>query len=500
MRKLALLACGIALLAALAGALLPPAGAQAPSPKLTINQVDATGFPSIQAIVTVLDSSGVPAPGLTPEQFKAFEGTSPLTIDRVQLAQDQGLSLATVIVIDVSGSMAGEPFNSAKAAASRYVDSMGTNDQAAILAFGDDVRTIVRLTGDHEALLQGIDSLQTGGNTALYEAVQTSAFIAGLSPAARRAVILLTDGENLAPASDATNDGSIAAAKGSNVPMFTIGFGDSASVGYLNILAAATGGAYRAATPETIGGVYEDIANLLRNQYVVNLTGSGSPDGKNASLQVVATVDGTPATGVLGYTRGAAPGVAPVPAAQSPVTPAVPASKSNTPATVFAVIVVVVGGAIGAWLLLMWNRRRRQRLEQLKVVEPNLRQAAAQPLDTSYRPLSPLVTTTNGATVAAVAGTGILRQANGSGDVYELGAGPTIIGTSPRASIVLPPSAMVAPEHLRIWLRGDHYVLHHVGGMTRKTYVGGHEADWVTLEPGDEVTVGPYKLIFEHPD
>jgi hypothetical protein len=35
--------------------------------------------------------------------------------------------------------------------------------------------------------------------------------------------------------------------------------------------------------------------------------------------------------------------------------------------------------------------------------------------------------------------------------------------------------------------------------MSRKTYVGGHEADWVVLEPADEITIGRYHFIFEDP-
>jgi pSer/pThr/pTyr-binding forkhead associated (FHA) protein len=55
----------------------------------------------------------------------------------------------------------------------------------------------------------------------------------------------------------------------------------------------------------------------------------------------------------------------------------------------------------------------------------------------------------------------------------------------------------IAPEHARIWLRQERYLLHHVGGLSRKTYVSGQEADWVVLEPGDEVTIGSHRLVFE---
>ena len=84
--------------------------------------------------------------------------------------------------------------------------------------------------------------------------------------------------------------------------------------------------------------------------------------------------------------------------------------------------------------------------------------------------------------------------------MYQLGDGPAIIGTSTRlCNIVFPASDRVSAEHARIWLRDGHYVLHHIGGMSRKTIVAGHEAEWVTLEHGDDVTIGPHKLVFEDP-
>ena len=501
--KLARLVTGIVVLAAAAAMLAAPARAQQPAaPSLAINQVDASKFPELHVVVTALDSRGVPAKGLTAKDFQAFEGNTPLTIDTVQAAQDQGQKLATVIVIDTSGSMAGDPFERARQAATQFVNSMGANDQASLIAFSDKVTPVVPLTGDRQKLTQGIAGLQAVGGTALYEAVQTSAYVAASAKGSRSAVIFLTDGENDTRTSTATADGSMAAAKGSGVPIFTIGFGATPAVAYLQALATDTQGAYRAATASNVSSVYADIATLLRNQYIVNIRGIGKPDGKDGSLQIVANVANSPAASVATYKRGVAPIVA-VPSVAPPVAqtvPKPPAKKSNDAAIVFGGIVVAIGAVIIGYLLFLWNRRRRTRLAQLRVVAPNIRQAAAQPLDPNYR--APLTASAVGGGVAVMeaVGTGHLREKNGTGQVWALGAGPTVIGTSARdCNIVLPPSNQVAAEHARIWLRDGRYVLHHVGGMSRKTFIAGHEAEWVTLESGDELAIGPHKLIFEDP-
>jgi VWFA-related protein len=500
--KLARVFLCIATLAAIGGALeAGPARAQQPSSSLTF-QVDATKFPTLTAVVTVLDAHGVPTTDLTAADFQAFENKTKLKIDSVASAQAQGLQLDTIIVIDTSGSMQGEPFTQATRAAIQFVNSMGPNDRATIAAFSDGPTSFnVPLTSDHQRLTDAITKLEAGGGTALYEAVQTSAFVAAASTAPRRAVIFLTDGENDTQKSSVTADESSAAARTAGVPVFTIGFGTASDKAYLRRIATDTQGQYHDANIDNVANVYRDIATLLRSQYSVTLTANGKADGKDGSLQIIATVDGTPAASIVTYKRGAAAALAAAPtAAAVTAPPKPPEKKSNLAAFVFAGVLVAAGGVAIAWLLLLWARRRRLRRAQLRVVAPNVRQAAAQPLDSAYRAAAFSAAAAAGVAVAAPAGTGRLREKNGTGQVYELGDGPAIIGSSPRAcNIVLPASDRVAGEHARIWLRDGNYVLHHVAGLSRKTLVAGQEADWVTLEPGDEVTVGPHKLIFENP-
>ena len=172
-----------------------------------------------------------------------------------------------------------------------------------------------------------------------------------------------------------------------------------------------------------------------------------------------------------------------------------PASDgSSLPTIIFAAIIILLVLVAAGALILRWLARRRVHIAQLRVIEPNIKLAAAQPLD------GPVRTPGVASRIPAVVGTGVLREKNGSGQVYELGAGPAIIGTSPKvATIVFPASDQIAAEHARIWLRDGHYTLHHVGGMSRKTFVAGQEADWLVLESGDEVVVGPHNLVFEDP-
>jgi hypothetical protein len=95
----------------------------------------------------------------------------------------------------------------------------------------------------------------------------------------------------------------------------------------------------------------------------------------------------------------------------------------------------------------------------------------------------------NGAASATLAAT--------NGQEFTLGRDPATIGSSSEACTIVLAGEGIAPEHARIWYRQGKFLLHHVGGLSRKTYVSGHEADWVVLEAGDEVTIGTHRLVFD---
>ncbi|MBI5289136.1 MAG: VWA domain-containing protein [Chloroflexi bacterium] len=469
-----------------------------PAPSLTINQLDASAYPQLRAIVTVLDGRGVPARGLLPAQFQAFDGNTQLSVTGAVAAMDQDLQLNAVITIDVSGSMEGEPLASAKAAATEFVQSLGPNDRAAIISFSDEVTPVLPLTNDKTALIVAIAGLQAGGGTALYEGVQVSAYLAGTAATqGQRAVaIILSDGENATETSDATGESSLQIAQGSGIPIYPIGFGSLTDVPYLESLAAVTSGQFRAATTGTITDVYAELSDLLRSQYIVTVRDDSPADGSDGTLQIVAFVGPSPAASIATFKRGA-PAPPPVPAAQ-PADPS-PLEEGNGSGNRYALVfggvvaLVALGGAAVAFR--RWQAQRRTVAHQLQVVAPNARLAAAQGVPRRMGAYAPAG---NVATLTVETGTGRLVERGGEGRDLEIGSGPLILGTSPRrCQVVLHDGGSIAPEHARIWLRGGRYVLHHVGGMSRKTLVNGQEADWVALDPGDEIVIGQWRFLFE---
>ncbi|HZP56471.1 MAG TPA: VWA domain-containing protein [Dehalococcoidia bacterium] len=473
---------------------LPATGdAQAPAATLTISQVDASAYPDIVAVATVLDANGVPISVLGPGDFQASDGITTLPITGVERAQDSTLPLSVVITIDVSGSMAGEPLARAKQAATEFVASLGPDDQATIFAFNATVTNIVGFTKDHAALDRAIAALQAGGDTALFEATQTSVYAARIAPASRKAVVMLTDGANDAPDSDATADGSRDTARTAGVPVFTIGFGDQPDAAYLESVSSLTLGQYRAADAGSVASVYAQIAQLLRSQYVIRMRAPGAADGKTGTLRITADVAGIGATATRDYTRGAAPAPGQPPATRGGGTSGSGAQGGKTALYALAGIVALAVVTLLALGASRWWRRMRIRRHQLEVVAPNPAQAARQPIPRNVTALRAPEES------APAAGTGRLieRTATGTGAEYPLGGGPVVIGSGRNCTIPLPAGDDVALEHARIWLRDGRYLLHSTAGIGRKTLVGGRDADWVVLEPGDELQFGRYHFVFQ---
>lgn len=109
------------------------------------------------------------------------------------------LSLSMVIVIDRSGSMAGENIEMAKSAAASAVDLLSARDQIGVLAFDGVPQWIVPLQPctDRAGIVRRIMTLAAGGGTVMYPALeQAYAALAG-STSNIKHVILLSDGHSM---------------------------------------------------------------------------------------------------------------------------------------------------------------------------------------------------------------------------------------------------------------------------------------------------------------
>jgi VWFA-related protein len=256
---------------------------------LVINQISVDRFPEVTVYFTAVDPSGLPITDINKDRLQVLHNGHAVPDLTLDLAESQQDGLAVVIAIDTSGSMKGEPLAQAQAAARQFLDQMQPNDRAAIVSFGQTVQVAQDLTGDRAALDQAIDGLTVNGDTALYDAVFQSLTLAAQNTLGRRAVVVITDGEDTH--SRLSLDDVIDKAHETTTPVSVIGFGE-VKVEPVQRLTTVTGGTLGVAPDAAhISERAGQIAALLRKQYVLRYRAPDSRPPEN-ELELVLNQDG----------------------------------------------------------------------------------------------------------------------------------------------------------------------------------------------------------------
>lgn len=284
---------------------------QPPTLRADIVSVAAGDYPAARAIVNI-DTSGGDIEGLTAANFAASVGGKAAPVLSADLASSQNLPMDVLLLMDSSGSMAGEPIKQAKSAAKGFVEALGPNDRVAVISFADTVKLVQDYTTDRAQTNAAIDGLTAKGNTALYDATAAAAFKAGTSPSSRRAVILLSDGAQAGVKMVTTRDQAIAAATGVGVPFFAIGEGKDIDRAYLTQLGSVSKGRYLEAPKlSDLSGLYASIGQLLQSQFIVTFDASSAADALETSVVITLQAGASSATAQATFKPG--PGFAPPP-------------------------------------------------------------------------------------------------------------------------------------------------------------------------------------------
>jgi Ca-activated chloride channel family protein len=182
---------------------------------------------------------------------------------------------ATVIVVlDVSGSMAGEKIQSASTATAEFLDRLDPDDQVALLTFSDGTSVLSepQRVGDVvESLSQRVSGLIADGNTALFDSVCQATALAETLKAEDLAagtsrlygIVLLSDGEDTV--GQPTENQMFVTCLPSNaeadgIKIFPVAFGEDSDTDLLGRLANVTGGRMYSADPASISNVYISIS------------------------------------------------------------------------------------------------------------------------------------------------------------------------------------------------------------------------------------------------
>jgi Ca-activated chloride channel family protein len=273
---------GGSVLAATLGLARPDAhGQQTPSFK--------SGVDVVRVAAVVRDRKGRFVQDLTAHDFEILDSGQPRAISdfRPDVA---GISIA--MLFDVSGSMEGQLPNAREAATHLLSWLDAERDEAAVFTFDTHLDERVPFTTGLKTLPTSMTDVVPFGETSLHDAIAATARLAGKREGRRRAVVVLTDGNDNASRLSPPEVSAIASEI--DVPVYIFGIAPSidnpsderatnsiersAFAGPLSDLAAWTGGhVFVASTPAQRSASARQIVDELRHQYLIAFESSGRP-------------------------------------------------------------------------------------------------------------------------------------------------------------------------------------------------------------------------------
>ncbi|MFO7960214.1 MAG: VWA domain-containing protein, partial [Nitriliruptoraceae bacterium] len=264
----ALVAAAGLLLLSLLGAAIP---AIAQSDDLNVAVRDSSFEPdgSTDIIVNVTGSARPDV--LEGEAFSVTENGDAISGLQVEpVLESTQVDLAVVLALDVSGSMAGEPLESMKAAATETITTLTEQGVAVgLVTFAVEVEVLSEPTLDTGSLTGLVDALEADGGTALHDAVIEGVAQLADSGAVNTLVVFADGGDN---ESAATLDEAIGVAAEAAVPVTVVAFEtEDFNPDSLRPLADETaGGFFTPAEPVDFSAVLADVAEDVASQYVLS--------------------------------------------------------------------------------------------------------------------------------------------------------------------------------------------------------------------------------------
>ena len=292
-----------------------PAGAQLPASTnlegfgLKIFRVESALYPFVQVYFRTFDQNMMPLVNLNELNIGIMvKGRSYDMAKRqymVQSIRNREEATRTVLVIDCSKTMAGQPFTEALRAMARYIDSKRKQDQVAIIAINDaspGYEVVSMFERDSEALGRRLGDVKCDGNTTrLYDAIAAAIQMCGM---VSQGGTQTSDAEYIVSSSivvfsDGKDEGSSLSREDLNsritslklpVPIYSLAY-TKVEPQYLKNLEALSKNSFGIYYPlgeslDRMQRCVEEIQNILQNDYVVTLRAYLPVDGESHALKV----------------------------------------------------------------------------------------------------------------------------------------------------------------------------------------------------------------------
>jgi Ca-activated chloride channel family protein len=254
--------------------LLVASASSADSPRVPTFSI---GVEVVSLNLVVTDTGGRQVEGLHADDIELLEDGIPQPIS---LFAQEEWPVRLQVLLDASGSME-QTLPTAKRAARRLLRTLRPGDEAEVAQFNRRLSVLQESTGDLDALERAVDRVAADGDTAFYNALYLTlkerARTRDADELSRRAIVVLTDGEDTASMVD--GDQLLDLARRAGVVVYAIGLPSRPVAGqpvnsvptyFLTALARETGGrAYFPRSIQELDALYERIATELRTLYGV---------------------------------------------------------------------------------------------------------------------------------------------------------------------------------------------------------------------------------------
>ena len=266
---------------------------------------------------SVTDRRGRFVPGLTAQDFKVEEDGRRQEIRN--FARENELPLTLALLVDTSPSVR-PVFDEEKTTAQSFLESiLRQKDLALIMGFDRSVTLVQDYTDNVKLLKRAIDELEIGGGTSVYDAVYLASKEKLQDEAGRKAIILVSDGEDTT--SKVRFNESLVAAHQSDTVIYGIfnsvrgGFfpygrrrsgpilGNGGDLGTLKKYSEETGGStFVISNENSFRKIFDQIAQELRSQYSLGYFSlNNARDGKYRQIKITARDSGYTVKARKGY-------------------------------------------------------------------------------------------------------------------------------------------------------------------------------------------------------